>query len=153
MRSALLTTDQDTIYDDIKALFTEDEIKHLLAGAHFILQDQGLYYLKWIGVGKPRAYGSSHNALTEQYSVYGDKLGECLFATRKYNNELCTWVQCERYSHSLPHLIPHGVCFLHYRWTGQNIGPQGTSAHTENNPLIIPKNRIRPGVVLRCDGV
>lgn len=153
MRNALLANPHDIIHDDIEALFTEDEKTHLLQGAHFILQDQGLYYLKWRGLGRPRRFGSSHGAATEAFSVYSETLRECLFATRKYNNELCTWVQLERYSHSPTHIIPHGLCFLHYKWTGENIGPQGTSPHTESNPLIIPKKRIQPEVVLNRIGI
>jgi hypothetical protein len=151
MKGLINTSSHDTVHQDILALLNQGEQTELFKGAYFLLQDNGLYYLKWKGLPSLNSRMSSHHSITEQFSVYGNTLSECLFGTRKINGEPCTWFQLERYSHAYTHLLPHALCFLQYRWTGQNVGPQGSSIYTEENPKILNKKRINCGEHLRLE--
>lgn len=149
MHSDQLTSSHQIIHEDIKALLTDDEKIHLYQGAYFLLQDNGLYYMSWMGLEGKRNRVSSHHSNTQQYAVNGHPISECLYGTRRINGETCTWFQLERYSRRPAEFLQHTACYFMYLWTGKNIGPDGTSGYTEAKPYVLRKDRIKPEQALR----
>jgi hypothetical protein len=136
---------QCTIHGHIKALLTDEQYTELQNGAYILIKDNAMHFTSWLlldGVIQRIAF---HESLTPIYSIYSALLGECVFATRKHGDEVCTWMQLERYRNSYDHFIQHTFCYLYYRWTDRNVGPLGTSHHTDQRPIIIEREKVQSG--------
>lgn len=152
MHQRLIPNAHDIIHDDIHELIKDDEKKHLFDGAHFLLEDNGLYFSKWKGLpGVKIRVLTSHQSETEQYCISGEILQECLFSTRKINGVIHTWFQLERYPADLSTVHLHIGCLVTYVWSGKNIGPHGSSHYTESHPLVLQKDRIQEGAKLKIN--
>lgn len=87
--------------------------------------------------GGPRAL-SSHASELPQYEVR-DGGHVVLFGFRTYNGIGCTFFQMEPFGawESLVGALMHAATWLGYEVTGRNVGPRGTSAYTEADPLVL----------------
>lgn len=126
------------------------QLVHLFRGAHIELVDQGSNYESWSKNFKDltnRTGKSSHQSDKDQYSIQGNLVVECLFGTRQNKKgNRHSWVQLESHTTGAAQLLGHMASWVTYKLTGENVGPFGTSKHTEANPLVLypgPKSRMK----------
>lgn len=134
-----------TILDDIVSISkanlvfsgsTEKLFSEILKGAYVLLPDDGKIYNKWSELVGVRNRKSSHKSVAKQVSLKGRLLGECLFGTLVIKNKTYTWFQLEKNAVTTPiNGAAHLFDFAQHRLTNKNVGPFGTSEHTEKNPL------------------
>lgn len=107
-------------------------------GSHSIFNDGGALYARWAALGATARFSSHYpNVKTQQYEI---QIGHSalLFGRDPKGN---TWAQMEAYAFEgfdPKHLDPknlagHGVGFVEYKATKENIGPLGRSPHTEHH--------------------
>lgn len=101
---------------------TSNEIRN---GAMVILGDGGHFYRS--GRGHSRCW-SEHPSSAPVYDIPGTE-GTILVGMAIQGS---SWFQWER---SPCCSIWHMIDWCQYQWTGRNIGPFGTSARTESNPI------------------
>lgn len=126
------------------SIFTSEVLEEMLKGGHLQFQDNGSLYDELIQHfnSNLRKRNSSHKSCAQQHSLSGPILKEVLFGVSlDTNGNKTTWVQFERHNmNTIIEFILHLFDYLMHRWTGKNIGPYGSSHHTEKNPLIIGPN-------------
>ena len=110
-------------------------LREAMRGAHVRLRDEGeLYAWAARGLGHANTRLSSHASLpgTAQYEIAG-RVGALLFGLDQDG----TWFQLERtpLTRGLFSALAHGRDYVQYALTGRQIGPLGTSAHTDERPL------------------
>lgn len=123
-----------------------DEVKR---GAHVRVTDGGLLYDELSRYPcSPRV--SSHKSDSQQYEVrlkVEGRAGYLLFGVF----EGCSWFQLERHSGRIEAVnllsgavegLRHLGSFVQYRLTGRNVGPFGTSPHTETRDPIVIAGRL-----------
>jgi len=123
------------------SVFTSDILDELLKGGHLKFKDDGLFYTELtyaFGENIQERY-SSHNSCVTQYSFSGPIVKEVLFGISVDNDgNKTTWIQFEKHNtKTIIELILHIFDYIMHKWTGQNIGPYGSSDYTENNPLVV----------------
>jgi hypothetical protein len=105
----------------------------LWTGAHIVLRDDvhGRMWNRWRRLASAYPRWSSHHR-TSRWRQYAVAFGphEFLFG-RTVDGQ--TWFQMERSRASS--WLWHGLDFLESKITDRNIGPTGTSLHTEARPL------------------
>ncbi len=121
----------------------QDVLQEMLNGGHLNLDDDGKFYNELVthfslSISKRV---SSHHSVTQQYSLSYPISKEVLFGvTEDAEGRKRTWVQFEKHNtKNLLNIILHLIDYLKYRITGKNIGPFGSSEHTESNPLVVSK--------------
>lgn len=150
---------QDTSYSEINFIlmlisklrldFNKDEnstsntLEEMLKGGHLKLNDHGEFYHELLTEFRCTLHKrkSSHQSTVQQYSFSGPVLKEVLLGVSEdQSGEKSTWIQFERHhTKTIIDFILHVFDYIKYLLTGKNIGPYGSSNHTENNPMIIRK--------------
>lgn len=132
----------DLITNDLLRLTGFTKVDKILNGAHIIIEnDQAQLYNKWQNLKNCRPRSSSHylfNRLGQQYAITGSAFTEVLFGQKIHNGKLSTWFQAEASPAVGGSFWSHAKDFLIYILSGKNIGPQGTSNHTDRSPIILP---------------
>jgi len=123
---------------DLDHNFLEEALK----GAHIRFDDDGsLYdYLAREHTKEIRERRSSHSSCEKQYSFSGFVVKEVLFGVHEEaeSGKKMTWVQFEKNNtKTWVNFILHMLDYVAYKLTGNNIGPYGSSSHTDSNPLVI----------------
>ena len=125
---------------NLKSEITEDVLEEMLKGGHLKLHDNGTLYDELLVNfnTKLKKRSSSHDSICQQYSLSGPVLREVLIgASKDEQGNKATWIQFERHhTKSIIQIILHLLDYLQHKLTGKNIGPFGTSEHTEQNPII-----------------
>lgn len=126
-------------------------LEEMLKGGHVQLDDNGQFYDELVRSFKSSLSEriSSHHSVQQQYSLSYPIVKEVLFGvTEDKDGNKRTWIQFEKHNtKTLINLIMHIVDFIRYKWTGKNIGPFGSSEHTDENPLVIsPNDSNNPGI-------
>jgi len=99
----------------------------LLRGSHAVVADGGRLYDAWRDGATPRISSHYPGVPTQQYERALPGLGVLLFGKDASGN---TWFQLE--AHPVSDLLGHGGDFvMHVLSGGLNIGPGGTSPHSE----------------------
>ncbi len=122
----------------LSAAKKESMFNEILNGAHIKIDDKGVFYNRWCKfLGKtPRQ--SSHASLSQQFSIQGSLIRECLFGdTQDEDGTRYTWLQLERNPTGLLYFFQHMGNFVEYKATLENIGPLGRSKYTDANPFIL----------------
>jgi hypothetical protein len=119
----------DIIIHDIHALSLCDKHKHEIfdRGAYTLILDNGRHYKKWVRLHGVRKSDSSHKGGPSF------RLHNFLMAL----TERGTFFQFEGHSLDTPlDWTLHQLDWVYYVFTNRNVGPKGTSRHTENNDPI-----------------
>jgi hypothetical protein len=107
-------------------------------GSHLLFNDGGKLYDRWAALGATARFSSHYPAVkTQQYEI---QIGHSalLFGKDARGN---TWCQMEAFAFEgldpkhvdVENLAGHGVGFVEYKATKENIGPLGRSPHTEHH--------------------
>lgn len=164
-----LESEREFIEFMLARLESFDQIREFFKGAHIeFIDNNGDTYDNWIKYFQEKdskhfkGRSSSHKSEGQQYSLEGNLVYEALFGTRKDSRTgiKYTWVQLERnpvgdyqqwtksgwdFCKQFINLLRHFMNFIQYRITGRNIGPYGSSPHTENNnPIRIDLTKMKP---------
>ncbi|OQS02623.1 hypothetical protein THRCLA_05027 [Thraustotheca clavata] len=129
-------------------LYTQLVNKHgkvlmeIMKGAHVIVEnDQGRYYELFKNIScTTYSRISSHYSIDVQYAVPQGPLLDTLLTGRTVTNdswfqfEGANWDPIDRPIDSMLHVLN----YVEYKIRGVQIGPLGTSKHTDRNPLLIP---------------
>lgn len=122
---------------------TQDILQEMLNGGHLNMEDGGKFYDELVrnfnsSISKRI---SSHHSVAQQYSLSYPISKEVLFGvTEDAEGRKRTWMQFEKHNtKNLLNIILHLIDYIKYRITGKNIGPFGSSEHTDSNPLIVTK--------------
>ncbi|MDR3502820.1 MAG: hypothetical protein P4L79_09575 [Legionella sp.] len=123
---------------------TQEVLQELLNGGHLNLKDDGKFYDELVNhfnssINKRL---SSHHSVAQQYSLSYPISKEVLFGvTEDSEGKKRTWIQFEKHdTKNLLNIILHLIDYIKYRITGKNIGPFGSSEHTDSNPLVITRS-------------
>lgn len=133
--------------------------EEMLKGAHFFINDNGQRFQKWSSLPElqDRSHSSSHHNTKsihgqtdqKQYEISGKLAPAILFGQTSKQAGNQTWVQLEKTPFNaegkcqkIKNVVMHGMDYLNYKYTGQNIGPFGTSVHTESNQINL--NPLQP---------
>jgi len=121
---------------------TEEVLEVILKGGHIRFHDGGSFYKEIIeefNQNLKERY-SSHSSCEKQFSFSGNVAKEVLFGVCEDTDsgEKMTWIQFEKNNtKTLINFIMHMFDYLCYKLKSQNIGPFGSSIHTESAPLVI----------------
>jgi hypothetical protein len=107
-------------------------------GSHLLFNDGGKLYDRWVALGATARFSSHYPAVkTQQYEI---QVGHSalLFGKDARGN---TWCQMEAFAFEgfdpkhvdVENLAGHGVGYVEYKATKENIGPLGRSPHTEHH--------------------
>lgn len=123
-------------------VLSSQALEEALKGGHLRFDDNGSLYAELVEKFKQgiKARYSSHASCQTQYSFSGLVLKEVLFGVYEdsTNKKRMTWLQMEKHSTTtLMNLTLHMIDYLVYKVSKKNIGPCGSSIHTDSNPLII----------------
>jgi hypothetical protein len=116
-----------------------DKGQEILKGAHVIIKDQGQLAKEIKAETSNQTRFSSHHKLAKikEFGVDIHPTHELLVG----ETDSYTFWQLERtkvrYWTDLYNNILHLYDYFEYKITGKNIGPLGSSDHTESNPLVI----------------
>lgn len=110
---------------------SDEAIAEIIGGAHVVLDDNGETYEKF-SKGSPTRK-SSHDSDKQEYAIRGNVVSELLVGVRGDK----TWFQLEGSPLKLGHILLHFKDYIVYKLTGRNQSPYGSSAYTDNNPLIL----------------
>jgi len=129
------------------------KMREILSGANFISQDANRTFYRFFK-NLPGAYSriSSHRSTLAQYGVpEGAVLVTLLIGyvpCPHQPEQNCTWAQFEGSGwdplHRPIEAVGHVLDYFHYRLCHCNVGPLGTSRHTDANPLIIDEDVMPP---------
>ncbi|CAM4469384.1 MAG: hypothetical protein LEGION0403_FIIPPAGN_00268 [Legionella sp.] len=122
---------------------TQEVLQEMLNGGHLNLEDDGKLYdelVKHFNSSISKRI-SSHHSIAQQYSLSYPISKEVLFGvTEDSEGRKRTWMQFEKHNtKNLLNIILHLIDYIKYRITGKNIGPFGSSEHTDSNPLVVTK--------------
>lgn len=110
-------------------------------GAFLILNDEGRLYDAMgftLGASACSTRLSSHQTGKQYRCPVGSSKAAVLVGTKQCDASRCSWVQLEGSSlHAISDVIMHGWDFLHHKVTGHNIGPEGSSQHTQRHPMTL----------------
>lgn len=113
--------------------------KEIFSGAHVLIPSTAPHET-WQKLKGCKRRTSSHygrGIKDIQYRWSGKLIPEMLFGQIEKGGQKYTWFQFERSPQgSLGHLID----LIRYRIYRKNIGPYGSSVHTDKNPIIIKLN-------------
>jgi hypothetical protein len=122
---------------------TQEVLQEILNGGHLNLEDGGKFYDELVNTFNSSISKrvSSHHSIAQQYSLSYPIAKEVLFGiTENSEGKKVTWMQFEKHNtKNLLNIILHLIDYIKYRITGKNIGPFGSSEHTDSNPLVIAK--------------
>ncbi|PJD92751.1 MAG: hypothetical protein CK424_03995 [Legionella sp.] len=121
-------------------IFTKAILEEMLKGGHIQFEDDGAFYEELLLNFKEhlQTRSSSHQSCKQQYSFSGPVVKELLMGVSNKNGRKTTWIQLEKNNtKTIIDFILHIIDYLQYKLTGKNIGPYGSSKHTDQNPLII----------------
>lgn|GEM_PF-1369174 len=103
---------------------------------------------------------SSHKSDDKQFAIRGKLFAENLFGTRtRGNGQKYSWFQLERHPagsvdnnifNKISNTLLHLVDYLVYKFTGENVGPYGTSKYRETNPCYAEeffRKELKPSTV------
>jgi hypothetical protein len=128
---------------DLDHNFTNNHhLEEALKGAHIKFDDDGSLYDYLVREHRKeiRERSSSHSSCEKQYSFSGFVVKEVLFGVHQEaeSGKKMTWVQFEKNNtKTWVNFILHMFDYVAYKLTGNNIGPYGSSSHTDSNPLVI----------------
>jgi hypothetical protein len=132
-----------TVYEHLFELLNKEELEELHRGAHFVLDDHGFYALLWRGLPGAQVRLNSHFYHGDAFSIQGAIFQEFLCATMQVDGRNYTWFQAERAGvRNLTQFVSHAVYWMYYKAMDRNVGPDGTSHHTDKNPIRIDASRI-----------
>ena len=136
--------------------FNYNDLKKLLKGAYFIIEDNGYLYNKWKKYSSNNNFknSSSHSSCNKCFRLGNNKIFningninhnyDCVIGTICYNDSLkshkkChTWFQFEKTKlNNIVNVLKHSVDYVHHVISRNNIGPFGNSHNTEKNPIIL----------------
>lgn len=145
------TSDELSVLRDLTSIMDRDQLRELWKGAHIRISDGGELYKKWSELNSARSRISSHPHVpgSKQYGIQGPLTHEILFGIcENEKGEIETWIQLENTPLHAPNqnlfetiitIAMHTLDFFCYILKGKNIGPYGSSIHTDGNPLRLPK--------------
>lgn len=138
-KSGFSKADLDILEDIF--LHCSQHLHEVLKGAHVRLEDGGALYGKWAQLNA-RERISSHPSVkdSKQYGIEGEFIHECLFGiVEKKSGEVMTFFQLENtpWAPGLGNRAGHTADAIQYLLTKKNIGPYGSSVHTDKNPILI----------------
>lgn len=111
----------------------------IFKGAHIRIEDNGELYERWANLKSARKRISSHPSIegTKQYGIEGPWVHELLFGVVEVNGVRHTFFQFENtpWSSGLSNRVGHATDAIEYFFTNKNIGPYGTSEHTDRKPI------------------
>lgn len=121
---------------------SSDNMEDILGGAHVVFEDAGSCMHKFL-INLPGAYPrtSSHRSTSTQYGIKeGRILDTILIGTDSKN---MSWFQLEGAAwdpkHDIPSSFNHALDMFLYILTRKQMGPLGTSPHTDKHPLHFPQ--------------
>ncbi|MFJ1269403.1 hypothetical protein ACD661_12625 [Legionella lytica] len=122
---------------------TQEILQEILNGGHLNWEDDGKFYeelVKNFNSSINRRI-SSHHSVVQQYSLSYPISKEVLFGVKEDSEgRKRTWMQFEKHdTKNLLNIILHLIDYIKYRITGKNIGPFGSSEHTDSNPLVVTR--------------
>lgn len=134
--------DEAEVIQDILQLFADKySFRHVLEGAHVRINDNGFYYAKWESLPSARARISSHPSVEglDQYGIAGPISHEILFGIIEVEGVIMTFFQWENtpWAEGWKNRLGHTLDAVQYIFTRKNIGPYGTSVHTDKNPILL----------------
>jgi hypothetical protein len=118
-----------------KLYFSRENYKEMLNGAYIIINDHGEFYRKW---NNGKTHFSSHFSNHPQFEKKlnpGMRCSAVILVGTTQNNH--TWFQIEKTTRDC--VFRHSLNYVDYIFSGKNIGVNGKSKYTENNPLRINK--------------
>ena len=124
--------------DENKTKKKSEVLLEILRGAHVRIDDQGKLYNRWSKLQNHERI-SSHECIKgkKQYGITGSWVHEFLFGCVKENGKTKTFFQLENtpWAEGLKNRAGHSVDAMKYVLTRENIGPYGSSAHTDKKPI------------------
>ena len=123
---------QREVLDQVRGLGVSDS--DLFRASHVVVNDGGQLYDRWRELGAtPRSSSHYPDVHEQQYEFEFPGIGPMLFGLDARGN---TWFQFE--AHSGAGVNPdHLWDYFKYRLSGLQVGPAGTSPHTDSNPLNV----------------
>lgn len=116
-------------------------LQEMLKGGHLQIDDNGQFYKQLVHdfSSSITKRTSSHASIVQQYALSYPITKEILFGvTEDEKGNKKTWIQFEKHNtKTLLNLILHLIDYIKYKFTGKNIGPFGSSEHTDSNPLVL----------------
>ncbi|OQS02613.1 hypothetical protein THRCLA_05029 [Thraustotheca clavata] len=130
-----------TLYMHLAARQSHD-LMEILRGAHVIVQnDNGFYYSHFQNLSSNIHFRfSSHYSIVQQYAIPQGPLLDTILLGITHDNS--SWFQFEGaawdpFTRPMDSLI-HVLNYFEYTFRRVQIGPLGTSIHTDQSPLVIP---------------
>jgi hypothetical protein len=118
-------------------IFSADQLKELLMGAHIWLKDEGRSCTEWSKLPGIKKRISSHRSDGQQYGVRGTLIKELLFTSLTEKGIKYTSLQFENNPTSFGFILRHTIDYFKYKISSLNQGPYGSSSITDRKPLII----------------
>lgn len=127
---------QREVIDQVRGLGVSDS--DLFRASHVVVNDGGRLYEQWRNLDvTPRSSSHYGNVDAQQYEFDFPGVGPMLFGVDARGN---TWFQFE--AHSGAGVNPaHVLDYLKYQVSGLQVGPAGTSPHTDSNPIRVNDRR------------
>ena len=128
---------------------SEQKVSQFLSGAFVVIQDQGALWraihrrhLQVSGGWSPSShYSNSHQIRFGVPGIFEALAGtKPQFISSHGDVGSCTWIQLENSGLGLAHVYD----YMYYTVSNKNVGPFGTSMHTEKNPLLLPASNVNP---------
>ncbi len=134
----------EILNDIIGQTENDEEIIHILKGAHVQFIDNNFFYNFWTPRYKDflTTENCSHNSTNQYYRIRSVLVPEILFGTSKKG----TWVQLENHSGAPEDFLLHFIDYMRYVISGKNRGPFGSSTYIDKNPLIIKRKTPRKSI-------
>ncbi|MDR3624601.1 MAG: hypothetical protein P4L16_05630 [Chlamydiales bacterium] len=135
-----LNKEENDLFHTVKHYIeTPEQFCEFLKGAHLCFDDGGKCYQTLCNETNKHTRISSHKSSNQQYSIRGDIVKEALFGTIIIDGKTCSWIQLEKdpANKNPICLADHFISYMKHLRTGKNIGPYGTSAHTDAQPLLL----------------
>ena len=135
--------DEHIIVQDLLGLLKNQPelLLQVLKGGHVRLDDNGDLYTKWRGLSAARERVSSHPSLpgSKQYGVMGPWVHEILFGIVQEEGRVKTFFQLENtpWAPGVGNRMGHTADAIQYFVSRKNVGPDGSSIHTDKAPIRI----------------
>jgi hypothetical protein len=139
----------------IERCSSDEKVSQFLSGAFVVIQDNGAL---WRAIRKRNSHvlgswnPSSHYSNSDQIRFGVPGIFEALagtkpqFITSHGDVKSCTWIQLENSVIGVAHIYD----YMYYVAANKNVGPFGTSVHTERNPLLLPASNVNPNPLCKA---
>jgi len=124
-------------------------MREILCGANVVVSHDHAWYYNTFGSFREAYHRiSSHYSLVPQYGVPEGQILKTLLTGQRPDSVAeirgtgDTWFQFEgaewNPAHNPSDSFIHMLNYLQYKLTNRNVGPLGSSSHTDKNPIVLP---------------